>query len=184
MTDERDSSGLRSEVLTESRKLALANRLSRILSEAPISSSSKELGEVRLTADFLSPAVFSELSHYGGAPFILRGDGGSGQSVPASILSQDFYPDIAVSFGSDHLWAAEVKFLRSTNRNDAIAKSIGQGSLYRTRYQYVTVLLIDWSPGSELETGAAVEAAKKIGLDLLVRPFKAGEVRQGRTNGH
>lgn len=184
MVDEGDPSIPRPQDLTDSRSASLANLLSRVLAGVEIHPGSLDSGEVRVTAEYLAPAVQGALSDFGGAPFILRGDGSSGQSVPASILEQDFFPDLAVSFGSQHVWAAEVKFLRASNRNDAIAKAIGQGSLYRTRYRYVTVLLIDWSPSNGLDTSSAVKAAGGIGINLLVRPLVAGRVLNASSAGH
>jgi hypothetical protein len=64
-------------------------------------------------------------------------------ATPARFLGQDFFPDMAVSRGHQHLWAAEVKILKDPDLQGAIAKAIGQARVYTTRYEHAFVILID-----------------------------------------
>jgi hypothetical protein len=113
--------------------------------------------------------VRAELNQLEGLDLQFRGDGGDAQAVPASALDVLFYPDLAVSFGKQHLWAAEVKVLRSSNRQNAIATALGQATLYRSRYEHVLVVLVDTSPTTRLNQRQLADNAKEMGLRVVIR---------------
>lgn len=126
--------------------------------------------EPSFTKSVLAPVVRKELDQLTGLRLQFRGDGGDSQAVPASALEVPFYPDLAVSFGKQHLWAAEVKVLRATNRQNAIATALGQATLYRSRYEHVLVVLVDTAPTTRLSQRQLADSAKDMGLRVIIRP--------------
>ncbi len=128
-----------------------------------------EESEPRFTRLALAPLVRRKLETLTGLHFQFRGDGGNSQSVPASALGIPFFPDLAVSYGHQHLWAAEVKILRRSNRQNAIATALGQATLYKSRYEHVTVILIDTFPVDRLAQRKLVEDAKEMDLNVIIR---------------
>ena len=160
----------------EVRLRSLVQRFNSSISAVEIPVAAIEGGEVQLTRDFLYPVVREALAEFGNAPFIVRGDGASSQAIPATMLDQSFFPDLAVSFGSEHLWAAEVKFLRESNRNDSFTKAVGQACLYKARYRYSTMILFDCVPPSRLSISLAQDLAKNLGIGIVVRELRAGRI--------
>ena len=158
-----------SDEFTASRRSTLITRLHDVLLNVELADSNAELGEVAFTKRFVLPAVRSVLNGVGSAPFVVRGDGAEAQAVPAVLLGHEFYPDVAVAFSAEHFWALEVKFLRDTGRNDSLAKAIGQAALYRTRYEYASVLAIDWSSASRHRKSDSVIPLEDLGLNVLLR---------------
>ena len=125
--------------------------------------------EPAFTKSVLAPLVRIELNKLKNLPLQFRGDGGDSLAFPATALDISFYPDLAVSAGSQHLWAAEVKILRSRGRQNAIATALGQATLYRSRYENVSVILIDTAPAPTEAQTKIVEDAVSFGLSLVVR---------------
>lgn len=158
-----------SDEFTASRRNTLITRLHEALLNLELPESSDEIGEVEFTRRFVLPAVRGVLSGVGNAPFVVRGDGAEAQAVPAVLLGHEFYPDVAVAFSAEHFWALEVKFLRDAGRNDSLAKAIGQAALYRTRYEYASVLAIDWSSVRGHRKSAIEVPLEELGLQVMVR---------------
>ena len=158
-----------SDEFTVSRRSTLISRLHDALLNLDLVGSSEELGEIAFTRRFVLPAVKNVLMRAGTAPFVVRGDGAEAQAVPAVLLGHEFYPDVAVAFSAEHFWALEVKFLRDAGRNDSLAKAIGQAALYRTRYEYASVLAIDWSSISRHRKSDTVTSLEDLSLKVIIR---------------
>lgn len=156
--------------LNAQRVANLSKRLYQTLSSASIRVPHSDESEPHFTRDVLAPVVRQVLQTLPGLHLQFRGDGGNSQAVPASALNISFFPDLAVSLGRQHLWAAEVKVLRKTNRQNAIATALGQATLYRSRYEHVQVILIDTAPSSTRSQGELIEASKDMGLRVVIRP--------------
>jgi hypothetical protein len=156
--------------LTAQRSSNLSKRLYVALCAADIRVPRQDESEPNFTRTALAPVVRAELNKLTGLPLQFRGDGGDSQAVPASALEIPFYPDLAVSTGKQHLWAAEVKVLRKTNRQNAIATALGQATLYRSRYEHVLVVLIDTSPTNRQSQRQLADSAKDMGLRVVIRP--------------
>lgn len=156
--------------LTAQRSSNLSKRLYLKLCSAEIRVPRPDESEPNFTRSALAPVVRSELIQLTGLPLQLRGDGGDTQAVPATALEVPFYPDLAVSIGEQHLWAAEVKILRTSNRQNAIATAIGQATVYKSRYEHVLVILIDTSPSSRPSQRELANSAKDMGLRVVIRP--------------
>ena len=155
--------------LTAQRSSNLSKRLYQALCEAQIRVPHVEESEPNFTRTALAPVVRAELGRLPGLSLQFRGDGGDSQAVPASALDVDFYPDLAVSIGKQHLWAAEVKVLRDRNRQNAVATALGQATLYRSRYEHVLVVLVDTAPVSRPSQRQLLENARHMGLRLVIR---------------
>lgn len=168
--------------LNAQRSSNLSKRLYRALSSAEIRVPRKGESEPSFTRSALAPIVRGELSQLPGLHLQFRGDGGDAQAVPASALEIPFYPDLAVSFGKQHLWAAEVKVLRSTNRQNALTTALGQATLYRSRYEHVLVILVDTSPSSRSSQRQLANSAKDLGLRVVIRPRVGSELLPQATN--
>lgn len=155
--------------LNSQRSTNLGKRLKLALCEADIRVPSPNESEPHFTRAVLAPVVRAVLGQLDGINLKFRGDGGDTQAVPASALDIDFYPDLAVSIGKQHLWAAEVKVLRATGRQNAIATALGQATLYRSRYEHVLVVLIDIAPVSRTSQLQLLENARQMGLEVVLR---------------
>lgn len=156
--------------LTAQRSSNLSKRLYLALCSADIRVPRQDESEPNFTRTALAPVVRTELDKLTGLPLHFRGDGGDSQAVPASALEIPFFPDLAVSIGKQHLWAAEVKVLRSSNRQNAIATALGQATLYRSRYEHVLVILIDTAPTNRHSQRQLADGAKDMGLRVVIRP--------------
>lgn len=132
-------------ILAAHRSKNLALKLSRALCETPVAAPDQNESEPQFTRRVLVPIVREELARLPGLALQLRGDGGDQQAVPSFVLGAVFFPDLAVSIGSQHLWAAEVKFLRPTGRQNALATAIGQAVVYQQRYEFVSLIVVDFS---------------------------------------
>lgn len=155
--------------LNVQRSLNLSKRLNLALCQSDIRVPSRDESEPHFTRTALAPVVREVLGQLDGIDLQFRGDGGDAQAVPATALDIDFYPDLAVSIGKQHLWAAEVKVLRTTGRQNAIATALGQATLYRTRYEHVVVVLIDIAPVSRTSQRQLLESAQRMGLEVVLR---------------
>lgn len=156
--------------LSPHRIVNLSKRLNLRLAQEQIRPPKSSETEPAYTREVLSLVVKIELSNLPGLALRFRGDGGSAQAIPASVLGIPFFPDMAVTIGEQNLWAAEVKILRATNRQNAIATAIGQATIYRSRYEHVAVILIDTSPSSQVNQKALVREVGELGLNLVIRP--------------
>lgn len=171
------------EALSNERSRRLAKLLFRLLSTTEFRCPSSE-GEVAYTSRVLCPAVSNELKELGlGVRLRLKGDGTGERALPASFLDQSFYPDLAISRGRQNLWAAEVKILRRTSRQNAIATAFGQASLYMSRYEHVTIVFIDTVPGyinadqiGELRTDVKVPVIVRKAAGTKLSPFNAASL--------
>jgi len=155
--------------LIAQRSANFSKRLYLSLAEAAIRAPRADESEPNFTRTALAPIVRDQLSQLPGLSLQFRGDGGDSQAVPAAALDVDFYPDLAVSIGKQHLWAAEVKILRSKNRQNAVATALGQATLYRSRYEHVPVVLVDTAPVSRQSQKQLLENAKHMGLRVVIR---------------
>ena len=155
--------------LNHQRASNLSKRLYLALAAREIRTPRTDESEPTFTRTALAPIVRAELEQLPGISLQFRGDGGDSQAVPASALDVDFYPDLAVSIGKQHLWAAEVKILRGKNRQNAVATALGQATLYRTRYEHVLVVLIDTAPVSRQSQKQLLESANQMGLRVALR---------------
>jgi hypothetical protein len=155
--------------LNSNRSSNLSKRLYKALCETSIRVPETDESEPSFTRTVLAPVIRIEVDQLLGVGLQFRGDGGDSQAVPASALDVDFYPDLAVSLGRQHLWAAEVKILRDKNRQNAIATALGQATLYRTRYEHVLVVLVDLSPVSRARQKELVENARRMGIRVALR---------------
>lgn len=125
--------------------------------------------EPEYTRSVLSVVVKDELGRLPGLALRYRGDGDQENAIPASVLGIPFYPDMAVTIGAQNLWAAEVKVLRDSGRQSALATAIGQATIYRSRYQYVSVVLIDVAPTNRSSQAALISQMGALGLSLIIR---------------
>ncbi len=155
--------------LNTQRTSNLSKRLYLALADREIRVPRADESEPNFTRTVLAPVVRAELGQLPGINLQFRGDGGDSQAFPASALEDDFYPDLAVSLGKQHLWAAEVKILREKNRQNAVATALGQATLYRSRYEHVLVVLIDTAPVSRHSQRQLLENAKHFGLRIALR---------------
>lgn len=155
--------------LNSQRSSNLSKRLYKALCETSIRVPQTDESEPSFTRTVLAPVIRSEVSQLVGIGFQFRGDGGDSQAVPASALDVDFYPDLAISLGRQHLWAAEVKILRENNRQNSIATALGQATLYRSRYEHVLVVLVDLSPVSSVRQQELIEDARHMGIRVAIR---------------
>lgn len=162
--------------LNSQRSSNLGKKLFRTLCESEISSPEPGEPEPAFTRRVLAPLIRAEIEGLRGIPLKLRGDGGDSQAVPANALEIPFYPDLAVSIGGQNLWAAEVKLLRKTGRQSAIATAFGQAALYRSRYEHVAVVLIDLSPGSARSRSEFMQISEAVGVRVVVRPRIGGKI--------
>lgn len=156
--------------LSQDRSAALHARLFELMSVAYLRAPRDNELETAYTRSVLTPIVIGELERLNGLPFKCRGDGTAVAPVPASALDVEFFPDVAVSLGSQHLWAAEVKVLRDTNRQSAIATAFGQAALYRSRYDHVTVVLVDTTLPTREGARRLNALSRKIGIPVVLRP--------------
>jgi hypothetical protein len=156
--------------LNPQRTSNLSKRLYSALCTAELRVPQKDETEPHYTGEVLAPVVRSVIEQLVGLPLQFRGDGAESRAVPASALEIAFYPDLAVSNGKQHLWAAEVKILRSSNRQNAIATALGQATLYRSRYEHVVVVLIDTAPSSRQSQRLLVDSARNLGVRVVIRP--------------
>jgi len=125
--------------------------------------------EPSFTRKVISGSIFRELENHPNLHLKYRGDGGNELAFPAAALDIQFFPDMAVSLGTQHIWAAEVKLLRSSNRQAALAAAIGQATLYRIRYDYVVVMLVDLEPASLESRVHLAELGKQLELNFVIR---------------
>jgi hypothetical protein len=151
------------------RAANLTNRIVDLLAEAAIEPPLIDELERAYTARCLAPIVQSVLNDLPGAGLRLRGDGCTEQAVPARVLNVEFFPDLAVSLGAQYIWAAEVKFVRSTNRQNSIDTAIGQATLYRSRYEHSSVVLIDIGNHHQGNLKAFTDLDSSIGIRVVVR---------------
>lgn len=156
--------------LNAQRSSNLSKRLYSALCSAELRIPQKDEAEPNYTGKVLAPVVKSVVEQLVGLPLQFRGDGAESRAVPASALEIDFYPDLSVSNDKQHLWAAEVKILRTSNRQNAIATALGQATLYRSRYEHVVVVLIDTSPASRQSQRLLVDSARSLGVRVVIRP--------------
>ncbi len=157
------------EPLSSKRSRHLAQLLHETLSTSELSPPTKDEGEVSFTSRVLCAAIRLKLDELGlSIRLSLKGDGTGKRAIPASFLDQDFYPDLSISRASQNLWAIEVKILRHSGRQNAIATAFGQASLYRSRYENVSVVFIDKVPGF-LDKSNIVETSEKLGIPVIVR---------------
>jgi hypothetical protein len=155
--------------LTPRRSANLAQRLVDALSTTEVEPPRTGELERAYTARCLAPIVRDVLDDLPGSGLRLKGDGSHEQAIPARVLDVEFFPDLAVSLGSQHLWAAEVKFVRASGRQNSVATAIGQAALYRSRYEHAAVVLIDTGRHNAGALRALTELDEALGLQFVVR---------------
>lgn len=157
------------EPLSKDRSRRLAQLMFEVLALSDFERPNKDEGEVAFTGRVLCDAVRSKLKDLGlDVRLRLKGDGTGEKSLPASFLGQDFHPDLSISRGSQNLWAAEIKILRDSNRQNSIATSFGQASLYQSRYEHVAVVFIDKKPGF-VDSAHVEEMSRQVSIPIVVR---------------
>ena len=132
--------------------------------------------EPKFTRRVLAPVVRQVLDQIPGLHLQLRGDGGDEQSIPSSILGVEFFPDLAVSIGRQHVWAAEVKFLKPHSRQNSIATAVGQATVYRRRYEMVSIFFLDTSPGTHEPREDVQSFSTAVGLHTVFAYLVGNEV--------
>ena len=168
--------------LTPQRSTNLSRRLFDRLCKAEIRPPHHDESEPSYTRSVLAPLVREELATLPHLHLLLRGDGGSERALPASALDIEWFPDLAVSLGPQNLWAAEVKILRPTNRQNSIATAFGQATLYRSRYEHVAVVLIDTAPSSRLSQEQLSADGRGLNMRVVIRP-RSGKVLLEQAGG-
>jgi hypothetical protein len=73
---------------------------------------------------------------------LVKGDGGPKKSTPVPLLDGLFRPDLSVEEESTKVWAGEVKLVTARELSGILAKAIGQGVIYSTKYLTTDVMLI------------------------------------------
>ena len=136
--------------LAQDRIIALHKKLNLALAGIFVQLDQVSLFEPQFTRQIIHPVLERDLNLLSIPGLRLRGDGSSEQAVPVRALGLNFYPDLAVSFNRQLVWALEVKFLRDDNsRQNAFCTAIGQLNLYKTRYASATGFFVDWKASSE-----------------------------------
>lgn len=153
--------------LSAHRTSNLQARITTALGEAKLHPPFSSESEPQFTRRVLAPIVREVLNTLPGLNLHFRGDGGDEQAIPASMLGVEFFPDLAVSAGQQHVWAAEVKFLKSHARQSSIATAVGQATIYRRRYSLVSVILVDLAPSLHGAFEDVVQFAKTVGLHTV-----------------
>jgi hypothetical protein len=76
----------------------------------------------------------------------IHGDGKA--TAPATVLpSCEFRPDVALLYHRNRVTAFEVKFLRTSGRQQSLSAAIGQAVVYKTNgYRAVGIVLLDLAP--------------------------------------
>ena len=136
--------------LTSGRIFALHQKLNLALAGVSVQLHQVSLLEPQFTRQIIQPVLEQEISLLSIPGLRLRGDGCSEQAVPVRALGLNFYPDLAITFNRQLVWALEVKFLRDDNsRQNAFCTAIGQLSLYETRYASATGFFVDYKASTE-----------------------------------
>lgn len=136
--------------LSAERIFALHQKLNLALAGIFVQLDQVSLLEPQFTRQIIHPVLEREINELSIPGLRLRGDGCSEQAVPVRALGLNFYPDLAISFNRQLVWALEVKFLRDDNsRQNAFCTAIGQLSLYETKYASATGFFVDWKSSSE-----------------------------------
>ena len=155
--------------ISPQRSANLGKLLYKDLCHADIRVPKLDETEPKYTGSVLAPVIRKRLEILNTLRLQFRGDGGDSQSFPASALNISFFPDLAVSLGKQHLWAAEVKVLRRNNRQNAIATALGQATLYKSRYEHVVVILIDTVPTDHTYQRKLIEDSREMDLNVVIR---------------
>lgn len=128
--------------------------------------------ETAYTARALVPLITKELESLGVTGLLVSGDGGAPQR-PVRFLGFRFFPDIAVKYLHQDVWALEVKFVRGPLAQQAIATALGQAMIYRTDkgYPHSCVLLLETyrTAGSRSEEARDVRVAITDQLAVMAR---------------
>ena len=122
------------------------------------------------TARCLQGPVRRVLGRLGIDGLIQAGEGG-GRVRPVVLFGLRFYPDLAVVYHGAKTLAFEVKYLRASGRENAVATALGQTYLYRQAgYRRCGTFLVDITGrSSDAETIAAERICRSAGIDVVVR---------------
>lgn len=162
--------------LSPTRVENLGRRLTEVLAESEFRLPTQGESEPQYTSRVLAPAIRATIHGLVGLSFQLRGDGFAESAIPARILGMDFFPDLAVSSGADNLWAAEVKILGKSQRQNATATAIGQAQIYLTRYRYAVVFLVDTAQRSEKKFPDSSTLSQALGVQIVRRTRRGEEL--------
>lgn len=126
--------------------------------------------EPQYTARSLQEPIRQVLDGLGIHGLIRTGEG-AGRVGPVVLFGQRFYPDLAVTYHGRKVLAFEVKFMRQSGRENAVATALGQTYLYRQAgYRVSGAFLIDmYGRMTNAEITAAETICRSAGIEVVVR---------------
>jgi hypothetical protein len=127
--------------------------------------------ETLFTRRVVRPIIERFVTACGISGLVVAGDGGA-PVLPVSSVGLSFYPDVTIRFHAQMLFALEVKYLASEQRQNSLTTALGQASIYRQNgYLFGGVFLIDLAGTlSEADVGrATVELERANAIHLIVR---------------
>lgn len=148
----------------------LKNRLIHALSQGPMRAPMPGEQEPAFTKSVLQPIVREVIAPLGVPGLILTGDGGD-RTKPSLFYGLWFRLDLGLLYKRQTLIGVEVKFLRASGRQVALAAAIGQAVIYSTEYPETIVLLVDLAPNMDaaLSKHAAELLEDRSGISLIAR---------------
>lgn len=154
---------------SQNRRSELVRRVETWLQSANLRSPGPKESETRYTRDVLATGLERFLSEAApGIPLRVEGDGFASNATPAYALGHDLYPDLAISSGALHLWAAEVKILRRQSMPGQLSKAVGQSALYRARYERVALILAPSFPVLKEDADALVSSLLPLNIGCVL----------------
>ena len=169
---------------------ALLDQILSVLRDSPARAPEPREAEPTFTSHVLQPLIEARLNSLGIVGLVRSGDGAA-RVRTVSALGLPFFPDLTISYYREPLLAVEVKFLRSTSRQNPVATAIGQALLYRKLgYRAACVALIDLAglasdedivqSGSTFfeQAGLPLAFRRKAGMGLRSHPNPAAASSQ------
>lgn len=147
----------------------LAQVVSDQLRRAPLDLPMPGEGEVGYTRRCIQPLIGALVKRLRIVGLLQAGDG-SAPVAPVPFLGRFFYPDVTLTFRGQPLLACEVKLLRDSRVQYALATAVGQVSIYRDAgYPHGVLILIDVTGTlSEEAIATATHGFEEAGLLHLV----------------
>jgi hypothetical protein len=134
-------------------------------------------GEVDYTSRCIQPVITALIARLGIVGLLQAGDGAA-PVPPVPFLGRFFYPDATLTYRDQALVACEVKLLRDSRVQYALATAVGQVSIYRDAgYPHGLLILIDMTGTlSDDAIAAATRGFEEAGLLHLVvrKPGRRG----------